>query len=932
MIHSRTVLSEPLARPGDRPVPGYCLVTRRGRGGFGEVWEAEAAGGFRVALKIVRLPVEARSAEVSALTVVRGIRHPNLLVSFGAWQEDGMLIVGMELADRSLWDRFIEAEDQGLRGIPRGELLGYLWDVASGIDHLNEPRHTLEGRPGVGVQHRDLKPQNILLFGGGAKVADFGEAQVMDGPVAPNNGTWTLAYAAPEFFDGFTTHRSDQYALAVTYCQLRGGQLPYLGTDVTVTAGHLLGTPDLEGLPEPERPILARALAKRPEDRWPSCTAMIEALRMLGMANNLPIPETLYGPPSRDQDFQLRRTPDTGELSGTTSPLDANTLWDEDDGHEDESGEDFELASIDHYDLFSTNSGASASWSGPAAVPSPSAKAAPAVLMPRGGSSPRVMVTRAAVALVTAGLLLAATEARTSAGRLRRISVTTRPEVSRPRPGQAKPAPGPANLDHEERRSPLAVASTVAKVPRPPTIVTSTIEGDREAGPTGSERPAPALEIKPAQSAQEIAAGPPPLIDDPTPPGAEEVTVAADPLPDPLPVPSGSPILAAPDVADPGPPRPQPGTPTLDLPGDAPDVADRGLPRPQPATPTLELPSEVRVRAGETAKVRVRVDREGGSGPAVLRFSGMSRGVSVDGPAIPADAKETEVVVSAVPDALPVVAEIGVSAEVGDRRAEARVRLTVLPSASSEAYTRGRVLLTRGEQARAGAEFSKAIELDPRNALAYLFRAAAASMEGRPRDALTDYTEAIRLKPDNDRAYGFRGRIWLQTGDVDRALADYTEAIRLNPDNAITHAARGRIHADRGQYDRALADYSEVIRLKPKSAEASYWRGQIRYYSGDNAGAVVDFSEAIRLDPDYAWAYRNRGDAFARLGNRACADADHAMVERLAHPVQHGKTLKLSAPPAVEPEAGARVGASPSGLGPRQPPRRTTASNLSSSP
>ena len=177
MDHGRTVLSEPLARPGDRPVPGYCLVTRRGRGGFGEVWEAEAAGGFRVALKMVRLPTEARSAEVSALTVVRGIRHPNLLVSFGAWQEDGVLIVGMELADRSLWDRFIEAEDQGLRGIPRSELLGYLWDVASGIDHLNEPRHTLEGRPGVGVQHRDLKPQNILLFGGGAKVADFGEGR-----------------------------------------------------------------------------------------------------------------------------------------------------------------------------------------------------------------------------------------------------------------------------------------------------------------------------------------------------------------------------------------------------------------------------------------------------------------------------------------------------------------------------------------------------------------------------------------------------------------------------------------------------------------------------------------------------------------------------------------------------------------------------------
>jgi len=100
-------------------------------------------------------------------------------------------------------------------------------------------------------------------------------------------------------------------------------------------------------------------------------------------------------------------------------------------------------------------------------------------------------------------------------------------------------------------------------------------------------------------------------------------------------------------------------------------------------------------------------------------------------------------------------------------------------------------------------------------------------------------------------------------------------------------------------------------------------RGQIRYTTDDNSGAVVDFSEAIRLSPAYAWAYRARGDAFARLGNRARADDDRAKVDQLvrhpAQPVPQGKALKVSAPPAVTPEADAwRGGGLP------QSPRRTT--------
>src|SRR5262249_54897463 len=160
--------------PADGPAPGYRLIRQRGRGGFAEVWEAEAPDGARVALKLVHLPDTSRSGEARALEILRGIRHPRLLTVFGAWQVEDLLVIGMELADRSLWDRYEEVTSKGLRGIPRRELLGYLGDAAAGIDHLNGNHHSVEGRPGVGIQHRDLKPHNILLFGDRAKVSDFG--------------------------------------------------------------------------------------------------------------------------------------------------------------------------------------------------------------------------------------------------------------------------------------------------------------------------------------------------------------------------------------------------------------------------------------------------------------------------------------------------------------------------------------------------------------------------------------------------------------------------------------------------------------------------------------------------------------------------------------------------------------------------------------
>jgi Protein kinase domain/WD domain, G-beta repeat len=206
--------------------------------------------------------------ERRSLAVLKHLDHPNLLRTYETWQVHGFLVMAMELADRTLLDRWEEAHARGLQGIPHDELLPYLRDAADGIDFLQK-RY---------IQHRDVKPQNLLLVGSRVKVGDFGLARLLANSITGHTGSLTVAYAAPEFFEGRTTRQSDQYSLAVTYCQLRGGKLPFIGTPAAMVAAHLHRRPDLTMLPAEERPIAAKALSKRPADRWPTCRAFVEAL------------------------------------------------------------------------------------------------------------------------------------------------------------------------------------------------------------------------------------------------------------------------------------------------------------------------------------------------------------------------------------------------------------------------------------------------------------------------------------------------------------------------------------------------------------------------------------------------------------------------------------------------------------------------------
>jgi hypothetical protein len=283
-------------------ISGHRLIRCRGRGGVATIWEAESPTGQRVALKLVDGAARLHGGELRALELMRQVRHPSLLEVLGTWQVEDLLVISMELGDRSLWDRFLEARAEGLRGIPRRELLGYLRPVAEAVDYLNDYQHAIAGRRRLGIQHRDLKPQNIVLVGGAAKVADFGLARVMERMVVSHTGPCTMPYAAPEYFRGCTSRRSDQYALAVTYCQLRGGRAPFAGTTAQIAFGHLCHAPDLSSLPEPERPIVARALAKAPEARWPDCRSFVATLQALASGQDGTIPDGLPRPPRDDDD------------------------------------------------------------------------------------------------------------------------------------------------------------------------------------------------------------------------------------------------------------------------------------------------------------------------------------------------------------------------------------------------------------------------------------------------------------------------------------------------------------------------------------------------------------------------------------------------------------------------------------------------------
>jgi serine/threonine protein kinase len=263
------------------PFPGYRLRRLLGHGSFAEVWEAEDDDGRPLALKF--LPAErarATPGELRSLQAVRQLSHPNLIRVRQVWCHLGYVVVAMERADGSLADLQANADLAGNHALGAEHACHLLSQAAAALDFLNTRRHRLDGKA-VFIQHCDVKPSNLLLFADTVKLADFGLAALMSGPTLTLHPCGTPAYAAPEVFRGRLSWASDQYALAVTWCELRGGRLPFDQPPRTFHPDSRPAEADLTMLLPRERPIVARALAPLPENRWPTCAEFIDQIARL---------------------------------------------------------------------------------------------------------------------------------------------------------------------------------------------------------------------------------------------------------------------------------------------------------------------------------------------------------------------------------------------------------------------------------------------------------------------------------------------------------------------------------------------------------------------------------------------------------------------------------------------------------------------------
>jgi serine/threonine protein kinase len=265
-------------RADAEPIRGYRLVERLGAGGFGEVWKCEAPGGIFKAIKFVYGSLNGldnnsahAEEELRAFQLIKSIRHPFLLSMDRVEIVEGELVIVTELADRNLhelWQHFLH---QGRHGIPREELLGYLTEAAEVLDLLNQK---------FDLQHLDVKPANLFLVSNHVKVADFGLVNSLLDAVTDKLNAVTPLYAAPELFLGKMSRHCDQYSLGIVYQELLTGTVPFQGKNTRqLLLQHTQEDPNLQPLPEDDRGIVARALAKNPEHRFNSCLDFIRALK-----------------------------------------------------------------------------------------------------------------------------------------------------------------------------------------------------------------------------------------------------------------------------------------------------------------------------------------------------------------------------------------------------------------------------------------------------------------------------------------------------------------------------------------------------------------------------------------------------------------------------------------------------------------------------
>jgi serine/threonine protein kinase len=287
--------------PVGSQLAGYRIASVIGRGGMGVVYLAQQLVlGRRVALKVIAFELAGdpafRERFVREAHLAASLDHPNVIPIHDAGEADGLLYIAM---------RYIQGFD--LRTLIR---LERQLDPERAAALLLPIGDALDAAHGEGLVHRDVKPANILIEEGRgsesrrAFLTDFGLTKRTDSrSQLTRTGLFvgTLDYASPEQLRGETLDgRTDEYALACVVFECLTGVSPFRrDSDAQVLAAHLVQPPPSASAHRPELPpaldaVLATALAKSRDDRFPTCVAMMEAVRDAATeaATGVPVPAT----------------------------------------------------------------------------------------------------------------------------------------------------------------------------------------------------------------------------------------------------------------------------------------------------------------------------------------------------------------------------------------------------------------------------------------------------------------------------------------------------------------------------------------------------------------------------------------------------------------------------------------------------------------
>jgi serine/threonine-protein kinase len=257
----------------------YRVVHHIANGGMASVWAAHDELLDRpVAVKVLGSHLaeddRARRRFAREARTAAGISHPHVVTIYDVLESEGKSYIVMELMQGgTVADRLKSGDD-----IPHRVALRWLEEAGSALDAAHD----------AGIVHRDVKPANLLLDEKGRlAIGDFGIARLglEDQITQTGQVLGTAAYISPEQAMGEpATAASDRYALAVVAFELLTGSKPFTAENFAAQArAHVEDEPpraskrDID-VPPAVDAVLARGMAKEPEDRWESAGAMVRAL------------------------------------------------------------------------------------------------------------------------------------------------------------------------------------------------------------------------------------------------------------------------------------------------------------------------------------------------------------------------------------------------------------------------------------------------------------------------------------------------------------------------------------------------------------------------------------------------------------------------------------------------------------------------------